>query len=116
MKKIINLTPHEITVYTQNKEQEEQVLFKVPAEGIVPRVSVAQEIVGEINGVTVRKNVYGSVENLPDAQPNTVYIVSAMVLSALGGSRVDVVSPDTGAGAVRDENNRIIGTTGFVTL
>lgn len=113
MIKLKNLTPHEIMVYTQNKEQ---VLFKVPAEGIVPRVSVEQKTVGEINGVPVRKNTYGAVENLPETQPDTIYIVSAMVLSALAGTRSDVVSPDTGAGAVRDENNRIIGTTGFVTL
>lgn len=111
--KLINLTPHEIAVYTQNKEQ---VLFKVPAEGIIPRVSSTQEIVGEINGVPVRKNTYGAVENLPETQPDTIYIVSAMVLSALTRNRSDVVAPDTGAGAVRDESGRIIGTTGFVTL
>lgn len=113
MKILINLTPHEIAVYTQNKEQ---VLFKVPAEGIVPRVSTTQEIVGDINGVPVRKNVYGSVENLPEPQPDTIYIVSTMVLSALAGTRTDVVAPDTGSGAVRDEGGRILGTTGFVTL
>lgn len=111
--KFVNLTPHEIVVYAEEKEK---VLLKVPAEGIVPRVSTTQETIGDINGVPVRKNTYGTIENLPGTQPDTVYIVSAMVLSALGGSRVDVVSPDTGAGAVRDENNRIIGTTGFVTL
>lgn len=110
---MINLTPHEVAVYRKNKEQ---VLFKVPAEGVVPRVSVQQEAVGEINGVPVLRNVYGSVENLPDSQPETVYIVSAMVLSALEGSREDVVAPDTGAGSVRDESGSIVGTTGFVTL
>ena len=113
MKKMINMTPHEIAVYAADKEQ---VLFKVPAEGIIPRVSTTQETVGDINGVPVRKNTYGTVENFPGPQPDTIYIVSAMVLSALAGTRSDVVAPDTGAGSVRDEGGRIVGTTGFVTL
>lgn len=111
--KIRNLTPHEITVYAENRTD---VLFSIPAEGIFPRVSTTQETVGEINGIPVQKVVYGNIEGLPAPEQDTVFIVSQMVLSALNGSRTDVFAPDTGKGAVRDETGRILGTTNFVTL
>lgn len=110
---IKNLTSHTITVYSEDRTT---VLFSVVAEGIFPRVSTTQETVGDINGIPVQKVVYGAIEGLPEQKPDTIYVVSQMVLSALNGSRSDVFAPDTGKGAVRDESGRILGTTNFVTL
>lgn len=55
---------------------------------------------------------------MPEAQPDTVYIVSGMVLDALkrqGSARVgsDVFAPDTGADAIR-ENGQIVAVKGLV--
>lgn len=110
---IKNLTPHTITIYSKDKTT---VLLSVPPEGVCPRVSTTQETVGEINAIPVQRVVYGSIEGLPEQQPDTIFIVSQMVLSALNGSRPDVFAPDTGKGAVRDKDGRILGTTNFVTL
>jgi hypothetical protein len=41
-------------------------------------------------------------------------IVSGMVLDALAGGRPDVVAPDTGPDAVRDEKGHIVAVLGFV--
>ena len=111
--KLRNLTPHEIVVYSQDRTT---VLFTVPSEGIFLRVSTDQKTVGDINGIPVQKVEYGEVKDLPAPEEDTVFIVSQMVLSALNGTRSDLVAPDTGKGAVRDENGRILGTTGFVVL
>jgi hypothetical protein len=53
------------------------------------------------------------VEGLPDPVAGVVYIVSGRVLSELAGSRPDVVSPDTGPDAIR-ENGQIKAVRGFV--
>lgn len=109
---IKNLTPHEIKIYATDRKTE---LLTVAPEGIIPRVTTTQEEIGKIHGIPMQKIAYGAVENLPAPAPDTVYIVSQMVLSALNGSRADLVAPDTGKGAVRDEAGRILGTTNFVT-
>lgn len=108
-----NLTPHEITVYAQDRTT---VLFTVPSEGIFLRVSTDQKTIREINGIPVQRVEYGEVKDLPAPEEDTIFIVSQMVLSALHGTRPDLVAPDTGKGAVRDEEGRILGTTGFVVL
>lgn len=110
--KFINCTPHALTV---------QGLGTLPASGIVPRCStlrrerkglLVQALPVEFRVRLVRQEM-GAVEGLPDAVPDTVYIVSGAVLSALNGARSDVVAPDTGPDAVR-ENGQIVSVKGFV--
>lgn len=110
---IKNLTPHAITIYAPDRIT---VLQSVAPEGIFPRVSTTQEVVGEINKIPVQRVIYGDIDGLPNPEPDTIFIVSQMVLSALNGSRTDVFAPDTGKGAVRDGEGRILGTTNFITL
>ena len=65
------------------------------------------------NGVC--RQAFGDVSGLPDPQPDTLYIVSAMVLGALAGSRSDVVAPATGhPDCVRNDKGHIISVPGFV--
>lgn len=66
-----------------------------------------------IGGVRLVRQTMGQVTGLPDATPDTILIVSGMVLSALNGARQDVVAPDTGADAIR-ENGQIVAVNGFV--
>ncbi|GIV86608.1 MAG: hypothetical protein KatS3mg054_0637 [Chloroflexus sp.] len=104
----VNLTPHTITIVHNDAK------IEIPPSGNVARVTSSMEVVGEINGIPVSRATYGSVEGLPAPQDGTVYIVSSLVLSALAGSRPDVVAPDTSpTGAVRDEAGRIVGVRGF---
>lgn len=106
----VNLTPHQINLGVGEGSS------IIPATGTIARVSVTQEEVGNLNGFYLKKNVYGEVENLPEYDPNSnnIYIVSGLVLTALAGSRPDVVGPDTGSSAIRDEHGRITAVQGFV--
>lgn len=115
-RRIINLTPHEIVVLNLRGER---VAF--PPSGTVARVGVTTTPDGVFDsdepvGVfQVSRQAFGEVEGLPGYDPDSPnrYIVSAMVLGALSGSRPDVVAPDTGSTALR-ENGRIIAVRGFV--
>ncbi|MGI5927973.1 MAG: hypothetical protein ACOX8A_12495 [Thermacetogeniaceae bacterium] len=105
--KIINLTPHAINLVRNG-----QIVETLPAAALPARVSVSAEIVGEINGFEIRKNVYGQVVNLPEREEGTVYIVSALVAQA-AKDRDDILVTD---GAVRDADGKIIGCTGFAVI
>jgi hypothetical protein len=100
---LINLTPHVITFITEKGE------MQIQPSGIIARVTVTREKIGEIEIndiiIPVYKNEFGRVENLPDPQPDTLYIVSSLVAQAIP-DRKDVLIPDD---SVRDNEGRIIG-------
>ena len=138
MTTIINLTPHAINV----KAAHHKAALTFPASGEVARVSVKFEEIdpcpfggglcdycntechsnaimapSDMGGQSIPeyRQVFGAVEGLPEPQPGTLYIVSAMVLSALAGSRSDVVAPATGHPAcVRNDKGHILSVPGFV--
>lgn len=58
--------------------------------------------------------VYGNVSGLPDPKPNTIYIVSALVLAALKGKRDDIVAPATGHPDCVRKDGFIVSVPGFV--
>ena len=101
--KFINLTPHNIRLNDGR-------IFE--PSGVVARVSTSfTEFKNDIS-----KLIYGDVINLPSIiDDNIVYIVSALVLSALNGYRPDVVAPATGhPDCIRDSNGYIVSVPGFV--
>ncbi|MEM2991102.1 MAG: hypothetical protein QXQ02_07975, partial [Halobacteria archaeon] len=60
--------------------------------------------------IPVVKTTYGEVLDLPEPEPGVFYIVSGVVLSAVGDSRQDLLAPDTGpASVVRDGDGKIVG-------
>lgn len=104
---IKNLTPHDITIRTEAGDQ------VVPASGIVARVSPVEVEAGSVGGVPVVQRTWGAVQGLPEPDGETVFIVSSLVLDQVQG-RSDVVAPDTGSTAVRDDAGRIVAVTRFV--
>lgn len=100
---LVNLTPHPIMV---------EGFGTFESKGLA-RVSTTQKVVGNINGIDLVETVQGQVEGLPEMEEGKMYIVSGMVLSALKGSRADVVAPDTGSTAIRNEKGQIIAVTRF---
>jgi len=105
MTKIINCTPHAITI-TDGPTFE--------PSGQVARVTTQQTDAGNIAGIPVKKQMFGDIVDLPAPQNDTVYVVSAIVLTAAKeAGRTDVVAPDT-ASAVRDDNGHIVSVPGFV--
>ena len=110
MKRLVNLTPHPINVYLYGTDP-----LVIPPSGAVARVTQDYAPVGDLDlggGVVVPlvATLYGAIQGLPDPQDDTFYIVSALVAQAAWAQgRKDVLAPDTGAGAVRDSDGKIIG-------
>jgi len=114
---LVNLTPHEVTVYSQDGQTP---ILTIPPSGTVARVTPIARIVGYLNGIPIRKVEYGDITGLPEPQENTVFIVSTVVLIAAkekGLDRRDLVSPDTNPDScIRDSSGKIIGVKYFQTL
>jgi len=114
--KFINLTPHKIDIVDEGGN----IILSLPPSGDVARVTSERKLVGHLGSVPVFQSVFGDVVGLPDPAPDTVFVVSTLVLSALaakGVTRDDVVAPDTSPqGAVRDAEGRIVGVRGFQRL
>jgi hypothetical protein len=104
--RIINLTPHTINLF-----RGEEMIMAIPSSGVA-RVSVTSQIVGEVCGFPVRRNVYGEIINLPDPIGETVYIVSALVAQAAKDRKDLLVVDDT----VRNESGQIVGCRGFAVI
>lgn len=98
-----NYTPHPITL---NDGRE------YASEGLA-RVSATFSSFDE-NGVCTQE--FGQVTGLPEPADNTLYIVSALVLTAAkSAGRPDCVAPATGhPECVRDEKGFIVSVPGFV--
>lgn len=104
---IKNLTPHAIVVELADGQR---VTF--PPAGAPARVSTTQEEVGSIAGIPLRRTAWGEVAGLPAPEEGVIYITSALVADR--ARRADVVSPDTGPTAIR-ENGQIVAVRAFVS-
>ena len=105
---IINLTPHPIVLDIDS------VQTTFPTSGTVARVSQVPVGTGLfLAGAEISTSTFGAVE-MPTAKDGTMFIVSAMVLTALGNSRLDVIAPKTDATAIRNEAGHIIAVRGWL--
>lgn len=110
--KIVNLTPHAITVL---KNGEEIAVYET--SGSIARCESKTVAVGEIAGIPLTETRFGKLylidrnrvkHELPEQQDGTFYIVSALVARA--AQRDDfVIVNDT----VRDDDGRIVGCQSF---
>ena len=110
MTTFINCTPHALTV---------EGLGTLPASGHIARCATVRTPCewgleeNEAPMVRLVAQKMGAVDGLPAPSWGVFYVVSALVLGALNGSRPDVVAPDTGPDAIR-ENGQIVAVRGFV--
>lgn len=112
---IINLTPHTVVIALDGNDTTITIPPALGPDGkpTPARVSTQQVPAGNVNGIPVVSTVYGDVVGLPDPKPDTIYIVSALVLGRV--ERPDVFAPDTGPTAIRDEKGNIVAVTRLVT-
>ena len=110
---VINLTPHPIALHGADG-----VVRTLPPSGKVARVRVervmldqATPISSETGPIDIAAERPLCIEGLPEPVAGVIYVVSRVVAEA--ARRVDVLCPDTGAGAVRADG-QIIGTYGLV--
>ena len=123
----VNLTPHEIAVEVQVQAHDPVqnqnltqidggpfALLRIPPEPVPARVATVEEVVGlsDVGGliVCVSRHTFGQIEGLPEPKPDTIFIVSGMVRDALDG-RPDVLAPDTGKTAVRNQQGQVAYVT-----
>lgn len=104
--KIVNLTPHPLNFMPEGPDGPTAT---IPPSGMVARCTVNRVQVDTIAidgiAVPVNRTQFGAVTDLPDPQPDTIFVVSAVVAQAVP-DRSDVFIVDD---AVRDEQGRIIG-------
>jgi|GEM_PF-2757742 len=101
-----NFTPHPIRVVVGDVEHVWE------SEGVA-RVSESRRPADAVCGIPVHEVAHDAPFGLPEPERGVVLIVSQLVLGACD-DRDDLVAPDTGVGAVRDAQGRIVAVTGFV--
>lgn len=100
---IINLTPHDINIISDN------TIRTITKSGKIARIDSRSVLLMHVDNIPVNKTVFGDIIDLPDPKPDTIYLVSAMVLDKVV-NRSDVFSPDTGPDSVvRNDSGNIIG-------
>ena len=119
--KLVNLTPHTITVYPPKDwvllGTDDSPIVVAPS-GIVARCAEKRMIVDAIIteqgsfDIPVFFAQFGDVQNLPEPEPETAYIVSMRLAQAVP-ERTDVFFPGE---AVRDDKGNIIGCIGLSRL
>lgn len=100
MKKLVNLTPHPITLILPSGES-----MVIEPSGLLARVSAHTEVCGGIGVIPITRTVYGDIEGLPEPNNKEIYIVSSLVAQRCP-DRDDIFIPNE---SVRDEQGRIIG-------
>ena len=106
---IVNLTPHAITL------QVGDVATTFQPSGTVARVTQVTQPNGlTVAGGQVHTSTFGEVLDIPAPQDNTWYVVSGMVLSALNGTRADVIAPKTDNTSIRNHKGQIVAVTGWL--
>jgi len=105
--KIINCTPHPIKVRLPDGWES-----TYSPSGILPRVATEEHEAEAIEKIACVTQSLGKVSGLPEMAADTFFIVSMMVFQA--SDRRDLIAPDTGKGAIRDEQGRILAVTRFI--
>jgi len=103
MNAIINTTPHNVNIVKDKKVVNTFLKSDNPL-----RLSTTSNQVGDLDGIPVMSVTFGDVE-LPAFQPDTYYIVSALIKNAFP-DRTDLIVPFD---LVRDDNGIIIGCKSF---
>lgn len=102
----MNLTPHRIRLNNGTE---------YPPSGICCRVEMIHSIPDEHGIMTAE---YGPVIDLPDPEPDVIYIVSAIVAIAsrrlFPDDKLDLVSPATGHPDCIRWNGQVVSVPGFI--
>jgi hypothetical protein len=107
---IVNCTPHAIVLFNGDI-----IAYTIEPSGATVRLLESDKTCDDVYGVPCVERTYCALAGLPDPVDGTYYLVSIVVLGAAKAlGRTDCISPDTGAGCVRDAAGKILGTRGFV--
>lgn len=104
---VINLTPHPVSV-----RKIDGSFLNLPKCNNPARCVAVFQDVATADGIAVKRQMFGAVQNLPDPQDGTLFLVSLVVAQA-SKHRSDLVSPGA---AIRDANGVQIGCDGLSVL
>ena len=107
MANLVNLTPHKVTVVSKDGS----VIASFLPSGVVARMSVTDEKIGEVEGIDIYKSQFGDVEDLAEVEDCTMFIVSRIVRTG-NPDRSDLLSPGT---LVRNAEGQPVGCLGLVS-
>lgn len=99
----VNLTPHAIDIRRADGN-----ILHIESSGTVARVDEKRNALPPIDDINITTASYGDIYGLPDSEPDTVYIVSMLVLAKT--TRVDVFAPGP---LIRDAQGRVLGCDGL---
>jgi hypothetical protein len=104
---IINLTPHPVNI-----RRTDGTFLNLPKCETPARCAAKLQNVASINGIAINCQSFGEVQNLPEEQPDTYFLVSLIVAQA-AKNRSDLVSPGT---AIRGPDGVQVGCDGLSVL
>lgn len=105
--KLVNLTPNPVDIYDDN----DTLLISVPVSGTIAHCPIKPSGTISIDGVDVSSKYFGKIENLPEPDGKTLYIVNTLVATAAWvQGRTDVVCQPK---PKLDEHGKAIGTYGL---
>lgn len=105
--KIKNLTPHPLKI--QRLDGSFLELSKPEVGTLIPRRAATSVQCATIEGVAIATTQFGEVENLPEIEDGTIYIVSRLVVDG-APHRIDLFAPGE---LLRDDQGVIIGAKGL---
>ena len=108
---IINLTPHEINVISEDGT----IKMSFPSEGIA-RASQKMVVVGSLNNIELVSIKFGETEDLPEPQEGRFFIVSMVTANAAKAEGRTTSDLLVTADPVRDDAGRIIGCRRFALV
>ncbi len=101
-KKFVNLIGHDITISGYGT---------LPKADKPCRVDTQQVVIGKISGIPIVKTYFKGLDNLPDPEEGTYFIVNRITMDYIPIFREDVFCVDTGPSAIRDENGQVVAVT-----
>jgi len=107
--KIVNLTPHPLRFVLPDGSE-----MEIPPSGTVARLEERIEPAGQVAGIPVIRKTLGRLVNLPEPEPNTIYVASLPVAQAASADgRTDVYAIGE---SLRDEQGRVVGAKSLATF
>lgn len=110
--KFINLNKHGITLADATGNVLQEFPADVPQE-LAAKVDPLEKDAPPMGSIPCITRAWGDVQNLPEPKEGVVYIVNSVVLAQVP-HRDDVVAPDTGSTAHRNDKGQVVAVTRFV--
>lgn len=102
--KFINLTPHEVNIYNEDKE----LVLNLPSSGQV-RLATTRRLVQTLDHVPLYEVAFNYVEGLPEWEADTILVVPLVVRQHIA-DRNDLYSPGE---LLRNEAKQPVGCIGL---